>query len=224
MCGFLGQAGSERINESSLIQGLAEIEHRGPDETKYQINTNWALGFNRLRILDLSSHGSQPMSNLNKDVTITFNGESITRTFQQICEYPAYNFMFINKYGMWENFATNLPVRGNVGIDKQRYEQTFVNYASDGAYDVKRRGETNYSTGITENLTISTDWLSQEAAQWITQLIESDEVYVAVSPNNTVFKPIVITNASYVQNTGRKDQKTFMYDITFRYANQRIGR
>ena len=157
-------------------------------------------------------------------LTITFNGESITRTFQQICEYPAYNFMFINKYGMWENFATNLPVRGNVGIDKQRYEQTFVNYASDGAYDVKRRGETNYSTGITENLTISTDWLSQEAAQWITQLIESDEVYVAVSPNNTVFKPIVITNASYVQNTGRKDQKTFMYDITFRYANQRIGR
>ena len=75
MCGFLGQAGSEKINESSLIQGLTEIEHRGPNETKYQINTNWALGFNRLRILDLSSHGSQPMSNLNKDVTITFNGE-----------------------------------------------------------------------------------------------------------------------------------------------------
>ena len=38
MCGFIGQAGSEKINESSLIQGLAEIEHRGPNETKYQIN------------------------------------------------------------------------------------------------------------------------------------------------------------------------------------------
>jgi len=75
MCGFLGQAGLAQINKPNLIKGLAEIEHRGPDETKYQINTNWALGFNRLRILDLSSHGSQPMSNLNKDVTITFNGE-----------------------------------------------------------------------------------------------------------------------------------------------------
>lgn len=157
-------------------------------------------------------------------LTITFNGESITRTFQPICEYPAYNFMFINKYGMWENFSTALPVRGNVSLDKQNYEQTFVDYAGTGAYDLKRRGETNYSTGVTENLTISSNWLSKEAAQWLTQLIESDEVYLAVSPNNTVFKPIVITNASYVQNTGRKDQKTFMYDITFRYSNQRPGR
>ena len=75
MCGFLGQAGLAQINKTNLINGLAEIEHRGPDETKYQINKNWALGFNRLRILDLSSHGSQPMSNLNKDVIITFNGQ-----------------------------------------------------------------------------------------------------------------------------------------------------
>ena len=157
-------------------------------------------------------------------LTFTYNGVANSRTFQDACDYPVYNFMFINKYGMWENFSTALPVRGNVSLDKQNYEQTFVNYAGTGAYDIERRGETNYSTGITENLTISTDWLSKEAAQWITQLIESDSVFVAVSPNNTVFKPIVITNASYVQNTGRKDQKTFMYDITFRYSNQRPGR
>jgi len=173
---------------------------------------------------DIVSMGPYVLLSDGEVLTLTYNGESVTREFKDACNYPVYNFMFINKYGMWENFSTALPVRGNISLDRENYEQTFVNYSNTGAYDIERRGETNYSTGITEDLTISTDWLSKEAAQWITQLIESDEVYVAVSPDNTVFKPIVITNASYVQNTGRKDQKTFMYDITFRYANQRIGR
>lgn len=157
-------------------------------------------------------------------VTVSFGNDSFTKNYQPKCHYPTYNFHFINKYGVWENFSTNLPVRGNVDLDRQNYEQTFVNYASTGTYDITRRGENNYSTGITENLTISTDWLSQTQAEWMTQMIESDEIYLAVSPTTTTFKPIVITNASYVQNTGRKDQKTFMYDITFRYANQRLGR
>jgi len=170
------------------------------------------------------SLGPNVLPSDGQTLTLTFNGESISREFQTACNYPVYNFMFINKYGMYENFSTALPVRGNISLDRENYEQTFVDYSSTGAYNVARRGETNYSTGITENLTISTDWLSKEAAQWITQLIESDSVFVAVSPDNTVFKPIVITNASYVQNTGRKDQKTFMYDITFRYSNQRPGR
>jgi len=173
---------------------------------------------------DIKSVGQTVVGTDGQDLTFTFNGQSITRTFKDACNYPVYNFVFVNKYGMYENFSTALPVRGNISLDRENYEQTFVDYSSTGAYNVARRGETNYSTGITENLTISTDWLSKEAAQWITQLIESDFVFVAVSPDNAVFKPIVITNASYVQNTGRKDQKTFMYDITFRYANQRIGR
>ena len=33
------------------------------------------LGFNRLSILDLSSHGSQPMVSTNKNAIIAFNGE-----------------------------------------------------------------------------------------------------------------------------------------------------
>lgn len=173
---------------------------------------------------DITSVGQTVVGTDGQDLTFTFNGQSITRTFKDACNYPIYNFLFVNKYGMYENFSTSKPVRGNVSVSRQNYKQTFVNYGGDPSYDVKRRGETNYNTSITEDLTIATDWLTQSAAEWITQLIESDQVFVAVSPNNTTFKPIVITNASYVQNTGRKDQKVFNYDITFRYANQRRGR
>ncbi len=128
-------------------------------------------------------------------LTYTYNGVTNSRTFEDACNYPVYNFMFINKYGMYENFSTALPVRGNTSVDKQNYNQSFVDYSNQGAYDVKRRGETNYNNNLTDNLTISTDWLSKDEAVWLTQMIESDSVFVAVSPDNTVFKPIVITNA-----------------------------
>ena len=160
-------------------------------------------------------------------VTVSFGSDSFIKTYNSKCSYPVYNFHFINKYGVWENFSVNLPIRGTTNLDRQNYTQTFVNYGNGGAYDVTRRGESNYSTGIEEDLTISTNWLNEAQASWMTQLLESDEVYVAKgdsNPDNAVFKPIVITNASYIQNTSRKDQKTFAYDITFRYANQRIGR
>ena len=173
---------------------------------------------------DIKSWGYTIVGTDGEDLTYTFNGQSITRTFKDACNYPIYNFLFVNKYGMYENFSTSKPVRGNVSVSRQNYKQPFVNYGGDPTYNVKRRGEQNFNTSITEDLTIATDWLTQPAAEWITQLIESDEVYVAVSPNNVEFIPIVITNASYVQNTGRKDQKVFNYDITFRYANQRRGR
>jgi len=157
-------------------------------------------------------------------VTVDFGGNSFVKTYEPRCNYPIYNFCFINKYGMWDNFSTNLPVRGNTSVDKQTYNQSFVDYSYSGTYSSTRRGETNYNTNLTDNLTVSTNWLSKEEAVWVSQMIESDEVYLQVLPDNAGFLPIVITNGSYVQNTGRKDQKTFMYDITFRYANQRNGR
>ena len=158
-------------------------------------------------------------------VTITFGSDTIIKNYEAACDEPVYNFHFINKYGMFENFSTNRPARINTNVTRQDYTQTFVNYGGNNpGYDVTRRGKGNFNTSLLDSYTISTNWLNQTEADWITQLIESDEVYLAVSPNNSVFKPIVITNTTYQQHTNRKDQKMFMYDITFEYANQRRGR
>ena len=135
-----------------------------------------------------------------------------------------------------ENYQTdNIPTI-TTNVLRDTYEQTFVDYAGTGAYDVERRGETQYNSSVEDTYTISTDWLSKEEAQWLEQLVESDSVYVATSNATDIpslveqfddillQKPIVITNSNYIENTGRKDQKNFKYDISFQYANQRIGR
>ena len=75
MCGLIGAASINRNIKANLIDGLKKIEHRGPDQKKIHFGNDWALGFARLSILDLSDLGSQPMISKDNQVIITFNGE-----------------------------------------------------------------------------------------------------------------------------------------------------
>jgi asparagine synthase (glutamine-hydrolysing) len=77
MCGVVGQvavSGSERIEESQLLQMLAMIRHRGPDEFGIYIDNQAGLGNARLSILDLAG-GQQPISNEDGTLWIVYNGE-----------------------------------------------------------------------------------------------------------------------------------------------------
>jgi len=79
MCGITGLISNEKFNIKLLEQMTEAIAHRGPDDLGLQIfkDKYFQAGFGqrRLSILDLSQSGHQPMSNLNKDIWITFNGE-----------------------------------------------------------------------------------------------------------------------------------------------------
>ncbi|HEX3083076.1 MAG TPA: asparagine synthase (glutamine-hydrolyzing), partial [Pyrinomonadaceae bacterium] len=79
MCGIVGIA---RHSGQSLVlsfedrdSALASIRHRGPDsEGQYADNRVW-LGHLRLKILDLSEAGNQPMSSPDGRFVLCYNGE-----------------------------------------------------------------------------------------------------------------------------------------------------
>lgn len=77
MCGIAGyfQLKSESGPDRELIgRMVASIRHRGPDEFGAYFDRTCALGQARLSIIDLST-GSQPLSNENGSLWISFNGE-----------------------------------------------------------------------------------------------------------------------------------------------------
>lgn len=77
MCGVVGQvaiSGSVRIEESELLQMLAMIRHRGPDQFGIYIDHQVGLGNARLSILDIEG-GQQPISNQDESLWIVYNGE-----------------------------------------------------------------------------------------------------------------------------------------------------
>ncbi|MCU7617285.1 asparagine synthase (glutamine-hydrolyzing) [Chryseobacterium sp. PBS4-4] len=104
MCGICGYYSFKKeISSKNILEMNKAIQHRGPDDEGFWLsdgsagtsfsgedstqkikeifpvlneeNSQLALGFRRLSILDLSEKGHQPMLSDNGKITITFNGE-----------------------------------------------------------------------------------------------------------------------------------------------------
>lgn len=76
MCGIAGFLHTDGVSaDARLIRRMTEIiAHRGPDASGFYVQGEVALGHRRLSIIDLAT-GSQPMSNEDDSLWITYNGE-----------------------------------------------------------------------------------------------------------------------------------------------------
>lgn len=78
MCGFAGLLKWNGLapEDPARVRAAAEmLAHRGPDSAGLYADRLLALGFRRLKVLDLSPAGEQPMSNEDGSLTVVFNGE-----------------------------------------------------------------------------------------------------------------------------------------------------
>ncbi len=77
MCGITGIFNFDGNTPSKkVIEEMTEsLKHRGPDGKGIFLENNIALGHRRLKILDLTEKGSQPMTTEDNSVVISYNGE-----------------------------------------------------------------------------------------------------------------------------------------------------
>src|SRR5262245_19802670 len=78
MCGICGERRFDRRlpEEAALVSMRDRLVHRGPDSLGSYISpAGAALGFRRLRVIDLTPNANQPMSNEDGTVRVVFNGE-----------------------------------------------------------------------------------------------------------------------------------------------------
>ncbi len=80
MCGINGVYhfnNSRKIQEKEILKMRDTLIHRGPDDAGIYISENKKVGFGtrRLKIIDLSSAGHMPMTDMAKSAWITYNGE-----------------------------------------------------------------------------------------------------------------------------------------------------
>jgi len=75
MCGIGGFSG--RFDEALLQRMSRALAHRGPDDAGIEIDADAGIGLvhRRLSIIDLSSRGRQPMTDVTGALTIVYNGE-----------------------------------------------------------------------------------------------------------------------------------------------------
>ena len=77
ICGDLRFAQARPVLPERVAAMRENLEHRGPDDAGMFVSQDGrlALGFRRLRIIDLSSNASQPMGNEDGAIRLVFNGE-----------------------------------------------------------------------------------------------------------------------------------------------------
>lgn len=73
MCGICGIHGMP--NGKAIKKMCASMAHRGPDDDGAYSDEDIALGMTRLKIIDLSPLGHQPMGNEDGTIQLVFNGE-----------------------------------------------------------------------------------------------------------------------------------------------------
>ena len=76
MCGIAGTVVTDGSGaETRIVRRMTDrIAHRGPDADGFYSDAGTALGHRRLSIIDLAT-GSQPMTNEDGSLWITYNGE-----------------------------------------------------------------------------------------------------------------------------------------------------
>ena len=72
MCGILGFNWQDEQKVRTLA---ALLNHRGPEQEGYHVGDGVSIGHKRLKIIDLSEKGRQPLYNEDRTVCITYNGE-----------------------------------------------------------------------------------------------------------------------------------------------------
>ena len=78
MCGIVGFCDFIKKSDKQVLVNMTDvIHHRGPDDSGFSFSENEyayiALGHRRLSVLDISSHGHQPMT--FEHLEIVYNGE-----------------------------------------------------------------------------------------------------------------------------------------------------
>ncbi len=75
MCGYVGFTNTKNNSNKIIGSMMDKIRHRGPDSGGQYLDSDIALGFRRLSIIDISSSGDQPIYNEDKSKVLLFNGE-----------------------------------------------------------------------------------------------------------------------------------------------------
>jgi hypothetical protein len=150
------------------------------------------------------------------------------------CNYIPYRLLFMNELGGTDFYNFKLDSKQTFNTQKTEFKKTLDwDYAFDtvrsgsSGYNMGPRGRTILSQKVTQQITITSDWITEKESIWLRELITSPEVYVIQSrkpyefydnATELISVPIIITDTSWQVKTYTRD-KLFNVQVTFEFAN-----
>ena len=142
-------------------------------------------------------------------------------------EFDLIQIAFLNKYGAFEYMTFALVNKRTIKVNRKKYKKVLAYN-----YIMGDRGNTIFDMNVTEELTLNSDWLNDEEALLVSDLISSPEVYIIQqypsnsstwTINNVKYLPVIVTTDSYTIKNTLNDQLfnfTLMVEMAFNtYTN-----
>ena len=106
------------------------------------------------------------------------NGEWLTNQYEynlvEACsKYPTLNVYFQNKWGAYDSFIFNKKSTKNDSINRKTYQKQDRYLQTYNAYNPAIRV---YDSEIKTKHTLNTDWINEEQLNWLSELVESNNV------------------------------------------------
>jgi hypothetical protein len=218
LIGYYGNSTAINVIVYDAGNNVLDTVSYGGDTGFYYI----PVGGKNLRGAGLSQSDLDNASYFVVNVVYAGGNRNLYYTFDdQDCHYQRTNFLYINRFGAWDHYGVTLPLKKSTSIKRDMVVKSFVDYSgTTSVYNNRRRSMDTYATALQDNFSITTNWLNQDQALWLSELIESPQVFIQ---DGTKFIPVNITSADYVHNTNSRSQKAFSYEIQYTLSNQRPG-
>lgn len=142
------------------------------------------------------------------------------KTFVLQCPSPKNDTVrlhFLNKLGRYDAFNFIMNSEKDSTINRKTYQRTTgLLSGSTYTFPKSQRAEHVLNTTINDNLTINSDWITEEESTWLKELVTSPCVLIETS---TALIPITIQETSYREQK-KDNEKVFNLKIRFNYSQQ----
>ena len=124
-----------------------------------------------------------------------------------------------NSVGGYDYWNFNMKSTQTLSIERNNYNALIGTYnKSVWRYNDTQRGKTTRQTTATLKETLNTDWLSENEATLMQNLLMSTNVYILENSDTEFTQAVMVTDSSIVKKTVAND-KLIQYTINIEYAN-----
>jgi hypothetical protein len=133
-------------------------------------------------------------------------------------KYPNIRIKWKNRFGQWDWFNFNMVNTQSFTVNRSVYEPQLGSWGGRSlSYNNYDSSILNYLVDTDQNITVNTDWVSQDYNDIFKQLLVSDEIYWVYDESDGKLRPITINTPSIQFKTGVVD-KTIQYAFDFKYG------
>jgi len=153
------------------------------------------------------------------------NLDDVTSEVKNICvdfncsRYGNIELTFIDRLGSYIPANFELQSFKQMDIQRDEYQKLLGGFDGSGwSYNSTDRGRVNINTTVKNQLTLNSNWLTEEEANYLKELYSSPDVYIT---ENGQLWPVIVKSNSYRIVT-KKNKKNIKIEIVIEYANSDV--